>query len=216
MREQLIQYVNLLFAGAPDTDDIKQEILQNTLDRYDDLITQGKSPEAAYRLAISGIGDVNEILGNSSSSVTPKETIREAIHEEAEQIRNKKIRAVGIAMYILCAIPLIILSEFGYDILGLCLTLTLVATATYLMIITKSNDVDEDDEKEEIVTKSPKSELKKSIEKLIFAIGLVVYFAVSFSTGAWYITWVIFPMMACIEGLANAIIDLKEAKKNEN
>ena len=42
MREQLIQYVNLLFAGAPDSDDMKQEILQNTLDRYDDLIAEGK------------------------------------------------------------------------------------------------------------------------------------------------------------------------------
>ena len=37
MREQLIQYVELLFAGARDCEDIKQEILQNTLDRYDDL-----------------------------------------------------------------------------------------------------------------------------------------------------------------------------------
>lgn len=38
MREQLIQYVQLLFAGAADCDDTRQEILQNTLDRYDDLI----------------------------------------------------------------------------------------------------------------------------------------------------------------------------------
>ena len=42
MREQLTQYVNLLFAGAQDTDEIRAEILQNTLDRYDDLIAQGK------------------------------------------------------------------------------------------------------------------------------------------------------------------------------
>ena len=63
MREQLKQYVELLFAGAKDCEDIKQEILQNTLDRYDDLIAEGKVPEAAYRLAITGIGDVNEILG---------------------------------------------------------------------------------------------------------------------------------------------------------
>ena len=62
MREQLIQYVELLFAGAADCEDIKQEILQNTLDRYDDLVAQGKVPEAAYRLAIAGIGDINEIL----------------------------------------------------------------------------------------------------------------------------------------------------------
>ena len=70
MKEQLIQYVNLLFAGATGAEDMKQEILQNTLDRYDDLIDQGKSPEAAYRLAISGIGDINEILGNPQASVT--------------------------------------------------------------------------------------------------------------------------------------------------
>ena len=61
MREQLIQYVNLLFAGAQDADEIRAEILQNTLDRYDDLVAQGKSPEAAYRLAISGIGDISEM-----------------------------------------------------------------------------------------------------------------------------------------------------------
>ena len=84
MREQLIQYVNLLFAGAPDSDEIRQEILQNTLDRYDDLVSQGKSPEAAYRLAISGIGDINEILGSAPSSgntYIPRDN-RETAHEE--------------------------------------------------------------------------------------------------------------------------------------
>lgn len=65
MREQLIQYVQLLFAGAADCDDTRQEILQNTLDRYDDLVAAGKTPEAAYRLAIMGIGDINEILGRA-------------------------------------------------------------------------------------------------------------------------------------------------------
>ena len=60
MRQQLIQYVELLFAGAPGSEEIKQEILQNTLDRYDDLVSQGKTEAAAYRLAISGIGDIND------------------------------------------------------------------------------------------------------------------------------------------------------------
>ena len=43
MREQLIQYVNALFAGERDKEDVKDEILQNTLDRYDDLVAQGKT-----------------------------------------------------------------------------------------------------------------------------------------------------------------------------
>lgn len=63
MRERLIQHVEQLFAGAPGAEDIKQEILQNTLDRFDDLVAQGKTEEAAYRLAVSGIGDIHEILG---------------------------------------------------------------------------------------------------------------------------------------------------------
>ena len=67
MREQLEQYVKLLFAGTPDSEDMQQEILQNTLDRYDDLLDHGKSPEAAYRLAIAGIGDISELLGNEQS-----------------------------------------------------------------------------------------------------------------------------------------------------
>lgn len=71
MREQLENYVELLFAGAPDSNEIKQEILQNTLDRYDDLLAQGKSPEAAYRLAISGIGDISEILDAESTQGEP-------------------------------------------------------------------------------------------------------------------------------------------------
>lgn len=69
MRDHLISYVDLLFAGAPHASDIKQEILQNTLDRYDDLIAQGKSPEAAYQLAISGIGDIQELLSSQPAPI---------------------------------------------------------------------------------------------------------------------------------------------------
>ena len=214
MREQLIQYVSLLFAGAPDSDEIRQEILQNTLDRFDDLVAQGKSPEAAYRLAISGIGDINEILGNMAQTTPSPAPTRQSVTEPEteEDIKRKKIRAVAIAMYILCAVPLIILSELGADTLGLCLTLALVATATYLMVITGKKD-DDEEEKEEAPDKSPQKQLKKSIGSLIWAIGLAAYFILSFATGAWYITWILFPIIGCVDGLIDAIIDLKEATK---
>ena len=212
MREQLIQYVNLLFAGAAECEEIKQEILQNTLDRFDDLVEQGKSPEAAYRLAISGIGDINEILGSApvrttSSGIDP---IQEITPETPEDIKRKKIRAVAVAMYILCALPLIILCDLGFDNLGLCLTLVLVACATYLMLITsKKDDEDEAEEKHKEEIKHP---LKEKIGNIIWVVGLIAYFVISFSTGAWYITWFLFPVMACARGLSDAIIDLKEAK----
>ena len=62
MREQLARYVDLLFAGSDGAEEIKQEILQNTLDRFDDLVARGSTEEAAYRQAIAGIGDVGEAV----------------------------------------------------------------------------------------------------------------------------------------------------------
>lgn len=217
MRDQLTQYVNLLFAGAHDSEEIRQEILQNTLDRYDDLIDQGKAPEAAYRLAISGIGDINEILGTFSRSAdsTAPVTHTSSQPELPQDDKHRKLRAAGITLYILSAIPLIVLSDLGYEILGLTLTLIMVAAATYNMIIIGRKHV-VDDDKDANTPVSPRSELKEGIDKLIFAIGLVIYFAISFSTGAWYITWILFPIIGCTQGLVKAVLDLKEANKREN
>ena len=220
MREQLTQYVNLLFAGRHDVDEMRAEILQNTLDRYDDLLDEGKTPEAAYRLAIAGIGDINEILGDK-----PQNTVKQsqADHHQSqtepeEDIKNKKLRAAGIAMYIVCAIPLFILSDLGLETIGLTLTILLIACATFLMIITGKKDNNDDSEKTTFTHQksSPHTKLKKSIESLIWAIGLAVYFFLSFATKAWYITWILFPVIGCINGLMNAILDLKEAIKYEN
>ena len=218
MREQLIQYVNLLFAGAPDSEEIRAEILQNTLDRYDDLVAQGKSPEAAYRLAISGIGDVNEILGTAPffPPTHSRPEYRQAHPETEEEAKNKKLRAIGIAMYIICAIPLFILSELGHDMIGLTLTILLVACATYLMIITGKKEPDDDMPAPAHADSSPRAKLKESIGSLIWAIGLACYFILSFATKAWYITWLLFPIIGCTDGLVKAIMDLMEANRHEN
>lgn len=220
MREQLTQYVNLLFAGAHDADEIRAEILQNTLDRYDDLVEQGKSPEAAYRLAIGGIGDINEILGaayrNPTSSIPAKDVVPQI--ETEDDIKRKKTRAVAIAMYILCALPLLMLGDLGFGNLGLCLTLAIVACATYLMIITgkeHSDDEEDNESAQDHVDSSPRSKLKEGIGSLIWAVGLAVYFIISFSTGAWHITWIVFPIIGCTEGLMKAILDLIEDHKHE-
>lgn len=214
MREQLTQYVNLLFAGANGAEDIQQEILQNTLDRYDDLIEQGKSPEAAYRLAISGIGDISEILGTSHAPTAAP--IRHPSITQAETPENdKKMRAVAIAMYIACPIPLFVLSEFGLETLGLCLLLLLVAAATALLMMAKRSEPDDEDESERAHPETPKSELNKSIDNLIGTLTLAIYLIVSFATGAWFITWLIFPISGCVKGIVNAILDFKEAVEYE-
>ena len=65
MREQLRAYVLRLFAQAPDTQrnrELREEILQNTLDRFDDLVAQGVPEENAYTQAVGSIGDVESLL----------------------------------------------------------------------------------------------------------------------------------------------------------
>ena len=215
MREQLIQYVNLLFAGAADCEDVKQEILQNTLDRFDDLVSQGKSPEAAYRLAISGIGDINEILASEPKELTNYDAYYSQKARDKDSVDNKNKRAVAIGMYICCPLPVIALSNLGNGGLGVCLMLLMIAAATALLIMTSKNDDDEAEEKA-IMKTGPQQELKNSINKFLGAISLAVYLIVSFTTGAWHITWLIFPIEGCIKGLINAIIDLRESYKNEN
>ena len=207
MREQLIQYVSLLFAGAENCEDIRQEILQNTLDRYDDLIAQGKSEEAAYRLAITGIGDVSEILGRNDT--VPAAVPEPKKNTDNDTLMKKLLRAIAVGLYILCPLPLFVLGEMGMNTFGLCGTLCFVAVATVLIIL-GSKKSDDGSRQEEEDDDEPKSELGKSISGLIWAIGLAVYLIVSFLTMAWHITWVIFPILGAVDSLLGALIASRE------
>lgn len=206
MRNELAQYVTKLFTGRAGTDDIQQEILQNTLDRYDDLIEQGKSPEAAYRLSIEGIGDINEILGAAVPQPVTSPSQPEVIYSSTKKL----LRGIAIGIYILSPVPLFITDG---DSFGLCGTLILIALATVLMIFTgKAKST----ANEPVCTISPTKQLKQTCNGFIWGSGVPLYIALSFITGAWYITWILFPLFACIQGLINAIIDLKEACNHEN
>lgn len=211
MKEQLVQYVNLLFAGTRGSEDIKQEILQNTLDRYDDLIAEGKSPEAAYRLAIIGIGDINEILGASggaAGSVPASQAFAEN-KGKTDTPTKKLLRAIGIALYILCPTPLLVLDTLGMDELGVCGLLAMVAVATALVILGGRRQVPDGTAGSYDAPARAQSELEKSVSSLVWTIGLATYFIVSFATGAWHITWVIFLLTGAVSGLVKAILDLK-------
>lgn len=212
MREKLISYVNLLFAGTEGVEDIQQEILQNTLDRFDDLVSRGSTPENAYRQAIAGIGDVNAILGGEQPP------------EEAEPDYNplpefegtapavaRMMRAVAIFLYIVSPVPLILLDSIGWDNAGVCILLVIVAIATLLLLTFRDNKKEKKatEEKKVTQTSTSNSGLEKSIKKLMRTVALVLFFLVSFATGAWVVTWLIFPIEKALEGVVCAALDLK-------
>ncbi len=214
MREQLAQYVKLLFAGSPGNEDMQQEILQNTLDRYDDLLAQGKTPEAAYRLAISGIGDVNEILGSASPAPQPvPQAVPAAVAAELKNPHKTIMQAVAIGLYICCVIPVIALSAVGDGTIGVCVMFIMIAAATVLLIL--SSDKKDEQPEAPAATENPRQELRKAVKKTMSAVALLVFLVVSFYSGAWHVTWLIFPIMAALRGLVFACMDLKEAKDHE-
>ncbi len=209
MRAQLEQYVNLLFAGAPEAAEVKQEILQNTLDRYDDLIAQGKTPEAAYRLAISGIGDINEILGQPAapaSPAVPAEPVSE-LGKRKNPALAAVLRAIGVAAFILCPVP--VLAE--QDVEGVIGLLIMVAGGVVLMILAAFVA----GRQEKNAPRTPQEKLRKSLNSLVWTFAVVVYLIVSFLTQAWAVTWLIFPMTVAVNSLLEAILDLKEATNHE-
>lgn len=213
MRDQLKTYVELLFAGNTNADDMKQEILQNTLDKYDDYIAQGKSAEAAYRLAISGIGDISEILGTPEEAAPSPAPIPAETDYRGRPVTpawKKALRAIAVCLYILCVTPVIVLSEMGMETFGICGMFAMIAAATALMIIAGGS--------ESTAAKSEKraeQPLRKAVRQAINLVGICVYFILSFSTGAWYITWLVFPIIGAVWSVANAIFDLIGGDQNE-
>lgn len=215
MREQLISYVELLFAGSVGLDDMKQEILQNTLERYDDLLAQGKTPEAAYRLAISGIGDINELLGAEENAAEPAPVAaapapaKKPIDSPVKRI----LKGLAIFLYIISPIPLFVLDWIGMSELGLCGTIVICAVATAILVIIGATDSAKEDKRAAEKEEKSENPLYKAIGALISTVGIIAYFLVSFATGAWYITWVIFPLIVAVKGLLKAVFDLAEVQK---
>ena len=219
MRDKLITYVDYLFAGAPETQenrDLKNEVLQNTLERYDDLIASGKAPGAAYNLAISGIGDVSEMLDKGEFITQNPTVISSPLLPADEKNENKKtvsklMLAVSVILYICCVIPVITIQNEA----GVCLMFVMIAIATALIIFRPDSNTNEKNTVISDNSLSQEQRLHKSIKGTVFSLFTAIYFIVSFITEAWHITWIIFLIAASVSKLINAILDLHQEIKSD-
>ena len=107
MREKISVYVDELFSDAALTirnAEVQQEILQHTLDRYDDLIAAGKSEQEAYDEAVGGIGDVSELYEHKQAAEEPKKRVfpapptPDAVSTAPQTGRKKKLPGWAIAL----------------------------------------------------------------------------------------------------------------------
>jgi len=220
MEDKLRQFMDNIFSTVPPSAravELKEEILQNLLDKYHDLLAEGKTEQAAYNIAVASVGDINELL----ESVRPQQTNDpvQAQHDQQQKQRSAFLTSIAVALYILCPRPAILFEN--NEILGPIMLLMMVAIATGIMIyngMMKSSHKKTDDTivegfKEWKAQDNDRKRLKKAISSALWALVILGYILISFATGAWHITWVIFLIGASAEGLIEAILDYIEANQ---
>ncbi len=245
MKVKLAEYIDLIFADAERRSpgnlrlaELKEEMLQNLCEKYDDLTAAGRSPASAYNMAIAGIGDISDLL--DSVTAAPERDRTQDTHTRAERAsghadaapapltpeqeasirkyrsRSAVLTSIAIALYILCTVPVMIL---GGSILGPVCMFVMIAAATALLIfngMTKPKlgrelkDDDDDDEEADLGDDRPRrSPVYAAISGALWVLTVVAYLLVSFLTGYWHITWMIFLITVAIDNIIKAIFDLR-------
>ena len=220
MEDKIRWYVEELFDGYPSTKkavELKEEMIQNLHDKYNDLIADGKTPEAAYNIVVAGIGDVSGLLNElEHDTISPDMAVYEAARR-----RSALLTAMAVMMYILSILPFVVLSSFAsrYSTrIGLPIMLIIMAAATGLLIYNsmtkpkmfRSPDTMVEEFREWQAGAHNRKSLRRSISSALWAILLVLYFVISFGTGAWKITWIIFIIGSAIEAIINIFFSLKK------
>lgn len=219
MKDTLRSYIESLFEEAPATKkavELKEELIQNLNDKYDDLLSEGKTPEAAYNLSVAGIGDVSSLI----------EDLKKDIDEQTETAapKAKKRSALfvssAVMLYILSVIPVLLLGSCGYELQGVVLMFLCIAAATGLLVyngMTKPTYRKKDDTVVEEF-KAWKSEntdrvrVRKAVSSALWMLVVVLYFLISFYTMRWDISWIIFLIGAVVENVFRFFFDPHDSR----
>jgi len=224
MEDKIRRHVDDLFAETAPTKkavELKEEMIQNLSDKYNDLLSDGKTEEAAYNITIAGIGDISPLLAELEKEMINKEEINYEI--EASQQKSAMLTSIAVMMYILCFLPLIIMSMTGFRYsseIGVPVMFLMIAGATGLLIynsMTKKKSVSAPDTMVEEFREwqsddKDRKALRKAISSALWSITVALYLIISFLTFAWYITWIIFIIAAAMESLLNLMFTLKKRK----
>lgn len=137
------QHIDYLFDDLPDTKEIKRiknDLYLNATDRYEELISQGKTESEALGTIIMEIGD-RDVLLESMSYNQEKDlkdystnTLEDARYYIASNSQEANKIGLGVLMILVGAGLVATASTFNLEILGVIVLLLLVALAVGLFI----------------------------------------------------------------------------------
>ncbi len=213
MEARIHAHIDRLFAGAPIDErvsEVKLEIYMNTVDRYHDLISEGKDAESAYREAVSTIGDVGEILsslGANGSTASPSVSVN--TREQKKLARNMRRRLLRehlntiLWMVMLSLYFIISFATQAWYITWLVFLITpaLQNVMRAVMDLVSSGKPDA----VYLPTKEQKN-LHASLHGALWLTVTALYFVISFASGAWYITWIAFLLGSAASALLSIVM----------
>jgi len=215
MEDKLRAHMDHLFRDVPPTKqatEIKEEILQNITDKYHDLLAEGKTEEAAYNIAVASIGDLSELLQSLKENKSSQ--YAEASTEYQNWKKKSAVRVtIAVMLYILSLVPAIVMDMLNMGDIGALGMFTIIAVATGLLVYNnmtkpahnKADDTIAEEFKEWQENNDTNKQTWKAINGALWSIIVALYFIISFSTGAWYVTWVIFLIGGAVESILKLI-----------
>ena len=150
-----------------------------------------------------------------------KDKDKEIVKEEKENNKGKRLGLVISIFLFFLAISWMVMAEEALNLpdgISVPIFLLVVALGVCILVYNYAG-TSKKEKKEKIEEKDAKEDLNKSvfdaISGAIAIIVLFIYLGISFLTGAWYITWIIWPMYAVIMRIIKLCMLLKEVDKKD-
>ena len=221
MESKLRNIVESLFEEAPQTKkafELKEELVSNLAEKYNDLVASGRTPEEAYNSVVAGIGDVDELIKGLKQN--------DSLNQEKEVLARKKTALVvsgSVGLYVLSIIVLIVCAELLRidDVLAVILFLVIATIPTCLLIYhfmtqphyKKSDDTLVEDFKEWKQGSKYKKELYNSVSSIMWTLTVIIYLLASFVFHIWAFSWIIFIIGAVVQQIIRLIFSLSNMRE---
>lgn len=213
--------IETLFEEAPKTKkafELKEELIVNLTEKYNDLVSSGRGSEEAYNSVVASIGDVDELIRGLKQN-----DVMDGERELQERKKTALVVSSTVGLYILSIILLITLAAvLKIDgVIAFIVFLLVAGMATCIIIyhfMSKPNYVKADDTlveefkawKQENIHKH---QLSNSLISIMWTLIVAIYFLISFTLRIWAYSWIIFIIGAVTHQIIKLIVDMHGTKE---
>ncbi len=200
MEQKIKDYIEGVFREVPHSeraDNIKGEILANLLDKYRDLIKEGKSPDEAYAIAISSGGDLSGIVadlkGQNVGYNYNYEKQFDRMYEKQYRREKKKCARFDQLLWPITVCVYLLYSFLVPGAWGYSWNLFIISSA-----LSSLNRF--------FIIQSNKKARRSALSSFIWTAAVAVYFAFSFLTARWDISWLIFILTIAVSNIVDILV----------